>query len=160
MTARPRLPWFSVNTAINNVSGMTLEEITFILQRYPSLQEIGEPALLFEKKYGVNAYFILGVASQESGFGTSLLAGRKNNLFGLGAFDVNSFESALTFSTKSDSVEYFCVLIARYQEDGRNTPASINKRYATDETWASRVVSLMNSYASQVNNKRESLGAG
>ena len=141
---------FSIHTNTHSVSGMTLEEITYLLQAYPSLQGIEESVLLYERKYGVNAYFILAVASQESGFGTSLLANRKNNLFGIGAYDDSAFESALEFSSKAQSVEYFCILIARYRENGRTTPTKINETYASDELWAHRIAQLMRSYASRM----------
>ena len=144
---------FSVNTNINSLSGMTLADIAFLLEDYPALQEIRESVLLFEKKYGVNAYFILGVASQESGYGTSPLAARKNNLFGIGAFDDDSFESALAFASKSESVDYFCMLIAGYRENKKTTPAAINERYASDPLWAGKVVFLMNHFSSQVQSR-------
>ena len=146
---------FTIHTNINSISGMTLEDISFLLREYPALQEIGESVLLNEKKYGVNAYFILGVASQESGFGTSLMARKKNNLFGIGAYDEGSYENALSFNSKSECVEYFCSLILLYLESGRSTPATIHKRYASDELWASRVVQLMNSYATLVRRRHE-----
>lgn len=145
---------FNENSNMNSLSGMTLEDITFLLQGYPALQEIGEPSLLYEKVYGVNAYFTLSVASHESAYGKSALAIRKNNLFGIGAYDEQSFESALVFSTKAESVEYFCSLMTGYRENGRITPATINVKYATDGMWANRVVWLMNSFAAQVDQKR------
>ena len=140
---------FTLNTNVHSISGLTLEEITHLLRRHPGLQGIEETVLLHEKKYGVNAYFILGVASQESGYGTSPLATKKKNLFGIGAYDGDAYESALAFASTSESVEYFCLLISRYRENGRTTPEAINVRYASDELWASRVVQLMNSYAMQ-----------
>ena len=146
---------FSVYSSINSISGMTLDDVTHVLQYYPNLQGIEESVLLSERKYGINGYFILGVASQESGFGSSALARRKNNLFGLGAYDDSSFESALSFDTMAECVDYFCALITVYCENGRTTPARINERYASDELWANKVVSLMNRYANLVNERRE-----
>ncbi|MCL1805018.1 MAG: glucosaminidase domain-containing protein [Clostridiales bacterium] len=144
---------FTVNVNINSISGMTPGDMAYLLQDYPALQEIREHVLLFEKKYGVNAYFILGVASQESGYGTSLMAARKNNLFGIGAFDDDSYENALSFATKSEGVEYFCMLIAGYKENQRSTPAAINERYASDPAWANKVVYLMNHFSSKVHDR-------
>lgn len=141
---------FSVSTNINSISGMTLEDIAFLLREYPAFQGLEETILLCEKKYGVNAYFILGVASQESGFGKSALAQRKNNLFGIGAYDESAFESALAFDTKAECIDYFCTMIARYLDNGRTSPSVINEKYASDELWASRVASLMNRYAAEV----------
>jgi flagellum-specific peptidoglycan hydrolase FlgJ len=145
---------FTSASNIDNISGMSLEDITLALQDYPALLEIREPVMLYEKKYGVNAYFTLGVAAQESAYGTSPLAKIKNNLFGIGAYNENSFESALTFASKSESVEYFCMLIAGYRDNNRTTPASINERYASDNQWAEKVVLLMNQFSSQVHGAR------
>lgn len=138
---------FSINTNMNSMSGLTLEDVLSILQQYPALRGIEETVLLCEKTYGVNAYFILGVACHESGFGTSFIAARKNNLFGIGAYSDNTFDSALSFASKSDSVDYFGILMARYRENGKTTPAQINELYASDETWASRIVYIMNDFS-------------
>ena len=144
---------FTINSNINTISGLSLDDICFLLKAYPGFAGIEEHVLLCERIYGVNAYFILGVASQESGFGSSKLASSKNNLFGIGAYDANSYESGLSFSSKTESVEYFCALIARYHEDGRKSPADINPRYATDEEWASKVVIIMNIFSSQIRDR-------
>ena len=144
---------FTVNTNIKSISGLSIEDIAFLLKNYPGLSGIEEQVLLCERIYGVNAYFILGVASQESGFGSSKLATRKNNLFGIGAYDDSAFESGLSFLSKSESVEYFCALMARYYSEGRKTPAAINHQYATDELWARKVNYIMNSYAAQIRDK-------
>ena len=144
---------FTINSNINSISGMSLDDIIFLLQSYPGLAGIEERVLLCERIYGVNAYFILGVASQESGFGTSKLAVNKNNLFGIGAYDESAYQSGLSFSSKMDGVEYFCALISRYHEDGRKTPAAINTRYAMDEFWARKVTFIMNSYSAQIRDR-------
>ena len=144
---------FSIYASIKNISGMTLEDISDLLKGYPYLQGIEEPVLLYERIYGVNAYFILGVASLESRFGASLLATRKNNLFGIGAYDESAYESALTFDSKAESIAYFCEMIARYGESGRTTPSAINEKYASDELWANKVVYLMNSYVARMNSR-------
>ena len=149
---------FTTYSEVQSISGMTMEDITNLLLPYPALQGLEESVLLYEKEYGINAYFILSVASQESGYGTSSMAQRKNNFFGIGAYDDSAYASALTFDTKAECVEYFCVLIARYVEGGRGTPTSINSRYASDKSWAGNVVHLMNRYASQVAEGREGAG--
>jgi hypothetical protein len=140
---------FTLDTDVHSVSGMTLEDIAFLLQEYPNLQEIRESVLIFEGIYGVNAYFILSVASHESGYGTSPLAREKHNLFGIGAYTDDAFDSALSFNSKTDSVDYFCILMNIYRENGMTTPAAINEQYASDELWASQVVQLMNHFAAK-----------
>jgi len=139
---------FTTNARVDSISGLTLEGIQYLLDYYPGMEGIGEQVLLCERIYDVNAYFIIAVASLESGFGKSLQAQNKNNLFGLGAYDHSAYESALSFESKAEGVEYFCELISDYYKSGRRTPASINQRYASDELWAHKVVRLMNSYSS------------
>jgi hypothetical protein len=138
---------FTIDSDVHSVSGMTLEDIAFLLQEYPDLQDIQEAVLIFEREYGVNAYFILSVASHESGYGTSPIAKEKANLFGIGAYLIDAFDSALSFDSRTKSVKYFCILMNEYRENGRTTPIAINELYASDETWASQVVQLMNQFS-------------
>ena len=60
------------------------------------LRGIGQALKDAEEKYGVNALLILGVAINESGWGTSNISQTKNNLFGIKAYD-SDVNQASTF---------------------------------------------------------------
>lgn len=125
-------------------SGLTADQIEGMLDDYPGLDGLGEAIYNIEQEYGVNAFYTLGVASLESGFGTSKLARNKNNLFGL---------TNCSFSTKEDCVAYFGRLMVNYQ-DKHNvtmTPNGINPRYCESDVWARDVTSLMNQWARKAN---------
>lgn len=125
-------------------SGLTADQIEGMLEDYSGLDGLGEAIYLIEEEYGVNAFYTLGVASLESGFGTSYLARNKNNLFGL---------MGCSFSTKSDCVDYFGRLMVNYQEKHNitMTPNGINPRYCESDDWAKKVTSLMNQWAHLAN---------
>lgn len=109
------------------------------------LEGLGEAFVDAEKKYGVNAWFLTGLAAHESGFGTSKIATEKNNIFGFRAYDRSPYESASTFSTKAEGID----VVAKYLSEAYLTPGgtyyngvsidSIGKRYATDPQWANKV---------------------
>lgn len=98
-----------------------------------------------EKKYGVNALFLVGLAIHESGFGTSKLAKSKNNLFGFRAYDRSPMKSAADFRSKEECID----AVARYLSKNYLNPggkyfkgygiADIGVYYATDPMWSSGV---------------------
>ncbi len=98
-----------------------------------------------EEQYGVNSLIIAAIAYVESGGGMSKIARDKNNLFGLGAGDVTPYASALSFSSKDDSI-FFLANLLRYSylsRSGRHYRGdnlkAINVRYASDPHWAEKV---------------------
>ena len=109
------------------------------------LEGLGEAFVDAEKKYGVNAWFLTGLAAHESGFGSSKIATEKNNIFGFKAYDSSPYESASTFATKAEGID----VVAKYLSEAYLTPGgtyyngvsidSIGKRYATDPQWANKV---------------------
>lgn len=110
-----------------------------------AMEGLGESFVNAESKYGVNAWFLTGLAIHESGYGSSAIAQEKNNLFGFQAYDSSPYASAAKFSTKADSVDY----VAKYLSESYLKPGgayyngvsidSIGKRYATDTAWAEKV---------------------
>ena len=61
----------------------------------------------YQNKYGVNALLSLGIAINESGWGTSNIANNKNNLFGLNAVDSSPGQSANYFKSVDDCIREF-----------------------------------------------------
>ena len=103
----------------------------------------------YQEKYGVNALLSLGIAINESGWGTSNLANSKNNLFGLEAYDTSPGESATYFKSVDDCIrEFMDKWMARgYLKDGNwknygeflgNKDEGINVKYASDPYWGEK----------------------
>ncbi|GAB6107329.1 glucosaminidase domain-containing protein [Fusibacter bizertensis] len=141
----------SVNSLYDNVrlsSGASASAIDEKLKG-TDLEGLGASFVKAESDYGVNAWFLTGVAILESGYGTSKIALDKNNLFGFQAYDATPYASAATFSTKSESIDY----VAKYLSEAYLTPGgtyyngtsvdSIGQRYATDQNWSSKVKKIM-----------------
>ncbi len=126
------------------VSGVSSEKINEKLKG-TALEGMGDDFVNAERKYGVNAWFLTGLAIHESGYGTSRIAQDKNNLFGFKAYDSNPYASATQFNTMGDSVDK----VAQYLSENYTNPSgkyyngesvdAIGKRYATDPNWANAV---------------------
>ena len=110
-----------------------------------NLEGLGESFVNAEQKYGVNAWFLTGLAIHESGYGSSKIATDKNNVFGFQAYDASPYESARTFASKEEGVD----VVAKYLSEAYLTPGgtyyngvsidNIGKRYATDPNWAAAI---------------------
>ncbi|MBF4692883.1 glucosaminidase domain-containing protein [Fusibacter ferrireducens] len=118
-----------------------------------ALAGLGNDFVAAEQKYGINAWFLTGLAIHESGFGTSRIAQDKNNIFGFRAYDATPYSSAAQFDSRGDSIDK----VAQYLAEHYTNPSgkyfngisvdAIGKRYATDPNWSnalqSRVAQLM-----------------
>lgn len=141
---------FTVNSSVLMKSNLTEEDIRLLIAG-TELEGIEAAIIDVEEKYGINALFTLAVARLESGNGTSRIAQKKNNLFGINAIDGNAFNMATTFDTKSDSVYYFGDLIKnKYVDKGLDTIQKINKKYCTSTSWASKVTDIMKKDSSKI----------
>ncbi len=141
----------SVNSIYDNVrlsSGATALAIDEKLKG-TDLEGLGASFVKAESDYGVNAWFLTGLAIHESGYGSSKIAQDKNNIFGYQAYDATPYASAATFSSKAESIDY----VAKNLSEAYLTPGgtyyngtsidSIGKRYATDPSWSSKVKNIM-----------------
>ncbi|MFI3325728.1 MAG: dockerin type I domain-containing protein [Clostridia bacterium] len=98
--------------------------------------------------YGANALLMLGTAINESAWGTSSIANNKNNIFGHGAYDTDTF-NAFTYDTVSDSIAYHAnsIISMGYSnpKDWRYYGACLgdkntgtNVKYASDPYWGEK----------------------
>ncbi|MGL4818660.1 MAG: glucosaminidase domain-containing protein [Bacilli bacterium] len=101
------------------------------------------------EKYGINALFLAAHAIHESNYGKSQIAVKKNNLFGLGAYDFAPFENALYFPSLKESIEMNAWLVRKYYlEPGAKynkgqTVLDVNRTYATDSRWGILIAGIM-----------------
>lgn len=148
----------SSNTAIKNFaltvdsdlripSNVTAEEINLMLEG-TSLYGLGEAFVQAEQKYGVNALYMMGLACEESGFGTSAFALKRNNLYGWNAVDSNP-DKATYFNSKEEATMFVASkLKANYLTEGGAyhegfSARSIDLHYCTDKRHADKIVKIV-----------------
>lgn len=126
----------------------------FINNHTPSdskLRGMGRYFIEAQDKYGVNAVLALGIAINESNWGTSNFAKQRNNLFGLNATDDNTSANASYFSSPEACIFDFAKgWISKgyaYPGDWRdyggflgNKKFGANVYYASDPYWAEKAV--------------------
>ncbi len=144
---------------INRPSGRTAEE-TNLLLKGTNLANLGESILLAEKTFNVNAIFIISVAQLESGYGTSYLARKKNNLFGLNAWGNSLSEirrRAYSYKTKGDCIQSFAEIIrTKYLDKKRTTIGSIGEIYCEkSDYWVNKITILMGQNIKKLNELKE-----
>ncbi|MFV0394649.1 MAG: glucosaminidase domain-containing protein [Coprobacillaceae bacterium] len=107
-----------------------------------------------QNKYGTNALLMIGVAANESAWGTSSIAQNKNNLFGHAAYDSDPSGSSSSYSSVSYSIYYHAykflsygfldpVTDSRYYGSHLGDKASgVNVKYASDPYWGEKAASV------------------
>ena len=114
-----------------------------------------------ERRTGVNALFLASIAALESSWGTSDLAIRKNNLYGIGHYESGNktrFENSRTFGTVGESAEYAANLLkdyyltagAKYYKG--TTIKAVGIHYCEGNVWATQVADVWeNSFLKRIN---------
>ena len=117
-----------------------------IAGRTSTMTNIAGTFLNYQNQYGVNALIAIGVAANESAWGTSNIARNKNNLFGLNAVDTSPGQSANTYSSVDSCVKTFMetYMSKRYLNPNAgvyaggylgNKASGMNVKYASDPYW-------------------------
>lgn len=140
------------NTASNllSKSGLTVDQINSLLAGHGKLVGLGQAFLDVENRDGINAYWGLAQAIEETGWGTSAIAQDKNNLFGITAYDSNPYGDASSYNSPADCVEYWGDFLKKnYLTAGgayfvTPTPAGVARHYASDPNYAAQIVNIMN----------------
>ena len=148
----------SVNQLADNLQALnqlefTAEELNnFIAKKtksYSKLRGTGQAFIDAQNKYGANALLLLGLAANESAWGTSQIAQQKNNLFGINAIDSSPGASANSFETVegciNDFAKYYISRGYSDPEDWRyfggylgNKGSGANVKYASDPFWGEK----------------------
>ena len=116
------------------------------------LRGTGQYFINAQNRYGVNAILALGVAINESAWGTSNFAKNNNNLFGINATDDNTSANASHFSSVESCINEFAkYLISKgyanpsdWRDFGAylgNKEFGANVKYASDPYWSEKAVS-------------------
>ncbi len=116
---------------------------------------VGQGQLLIDTatKAGINQLVFAAMAIHESGYGTNSLALEKYNLFSVAAYDSAKYDSAYTFSSVEQALQYQ----ADFLRDGYLNPSSwkfkgyylgdanggLNYYYASDKLWGKKIADHM-----------------
>ena len=95
----------TLDTNLLSVSGASAWAIDEYLKATTSLPALGTAFLAAEKRYGINARFLLAAALHESGWGTSYISRTKHNLFGYNAYDRDPVRFATAFASYAASID-------------------------------------------------------
>ena len=148
------IPPITYNT--NNIahkSGYTAEQFDAIINKVftdmnkeiTSMTTIGDSLYTIEQEYDVNGLYLLGIASLESGWGTSGLATKSNNIYGL---------LGRKFDSVDKCTEYMGSWIrSEYIDKGYDTLDKIQTKYCPNggSKWINHVTWCMNRYINAAN---------
>ncbi len=134
--ARKAIPAYSFAEVaaldMSKPSGVTVEDLKLVTRH--NLVGLEEAFYKAEQDYGVNALFVLGIASHESAYGTYCF--RPNNLFGYGRKGYLSKAECIDVVARGLAHNYLRPGASLYSG---NTIDSVNKRYAADPSWDKKV---------------------
>ncbi|MBM6881364.1 glucosaminidase domain-containing protein, partial [[Clostridium] spiroforme] len=118
------------------------------------MRNLGQCFIDNQNLYGANALLMIGVAANESAWGSSNIAMTKNNLFGHAAYDSDPNGSANGYSSVEYSVYYHaarfvskgyldCITDSRYYGSFLGDKASgMAVKYASDPYWGEKAAAM------------------
>lgn len=138
-------------TKLTNVKPRQLEILFKSNSTYKNLIGLEKAFVDAEKQYGVNAMFLLGIVSQESGFASSRRAVEENNLTGYAIYQNNSRKA---FNSQYESVMATARLLKDNYIGERNIKdiKSINEVYCPndDYKWSNSIHGIIKTYISEL----------
>ena len=111
-----------------------------------------------EKRYQVNALYLMAHSALESAWGRSQIAKDKNNFFGIVAYDTTPYDSAKSFDNVDKGILGAAKWIREnYIDEGRtylgNKSSGMNVLYASDPYWGEKIASIMMTINSKLGEK-------
>jgi len=111
-----------------------------------------------EKRYQVNALYLMAHSALESAWGRSQIANDKNNFFGIAAYDTTPYDSAKSFDNVDKGILGAAKWIREnYIDEGRthlgNKSSGMNVLYASDPYWGEKIASIMMTINSKLGEK-------
>ena len=111
-----------------------------------------------EKRYQVNALYLIAHSALESAWGRSQIAKDKNNFFGIAAYDTTPYDSAKSFDNVDKGILGAAKWIREnYIDEGRtylgNKSSGMNVLYASDPYWGEKIASIMMTINSKLGEK-------
>src|SRR6478752_3639331 len=132
----------TLDTNLLSVSGASAWAIDEYLKAKTSLPPLGIAFIAAEKRYGVNARFLLAAAMHESAWGTSYISRKRHNLFGYNAYDRGPLRFATPFVSYAAGID----ATARFIKEsyltrggrwwgGRPTLRSMQRFWSSSHRW-------------------------
>ena len=137
----------TVDSDLRVASNATAEDIDKMLEG-TALHGLGNAFVEAEKKYNVNALYMMGLAALESAWGTSGYAIYRNNLYGWNSVDSNP-DNATYFKSKEEATLYVASKLQKnYLTRGGAyfegySPRAIDVHYCTDKQHADKIVNIV-----------------
>ena len=142
----------TLDTNLRSTSGVTAWAIDEFLEANTPLPPLGTAFIAAERKYKVNARFLLAAALHESAWGTSYISRVKHNLFGLNAYDRNPLRYASAHATYAAGINATAKFIkASYLTPGgrwwggQPTLRSMQRFWSSSGRWGEGVSRIANS---------------
>ena len=142
----------TLDTNLRSMSGVTAWAIDEYLEANTPLPPLGAAFIAAERKYKVNARFLLAAALHESAWGTSYISRVKHNLFGLNAYDRDPLRYASAHATYAAGINATAKFIkASYLTPGgrwwggQPTLRSMQRFWSSSGRWGEGVSRIANS---------------
>ncbi|WAB24960.1 amidase activity protein [Lysinibacillus phage vB_LfM_LysYB1] len=142
-----------MNQNLKQQSNMTAEDINkWIASKAPKdslLQGKGDVFMKAAMESGLDPRYLVAHAAHETGWGTSNIAKKKSNFYGIGAFDATPYASSYGYNnTDAGIIEGAKWISKNYADKGQNTLAKMRNNggkheYATDPLWDDKIAGIM-----------------
>ena len=142
-----------------NYTAAELDKVYSLMNIHGSrLAGKGEVFKEAEKRYQVNALYLMAHSALESAWGRSQIAKDKNNFFGIAAYDTTPYDSAKSFDNVDKGILGAAKWIREnYIDEGRtylgNKSSGMNVLYASDPYWGEKIASIMMTINSKLGEK-------
>ncbi len=142
----------TLDTNLLSRSGASAWAIDEYLRARTRLPALGAAFIDAERRYGVNARFLLAAALHESGWGSGYIARVRHNLFGLNAYDRDPVRYASAFKTYAANIEATAKFIKDFYLTpggrwwgGQPTLRSMQRFWSSSGRWGEAVSSIASS---------------
>ena len=111
-----------------------------------------------ERRYQINALYLMAHSALESSWGRSQIAKDKNNFFGIAAYDSTPYHSVKSFDNVDKGILGAAKWIREnYLDEGRthlgNKSSGMNVLYASNPYWGEKIASIMMTINSRLGDK-------
>lgn len=113
------------------------------------MRGMGETFMKAGTESGLDPRYLVAHAAHETGWGTSNIAKKKGNMYGIGAFDASPYSSAYGYdNTQAGIIEGAKWISENYYAKGQTTLDSMRNNggkheYATDPAWDEKIANIM-----------------
>ena len=138
--------------------------INFILTRKIAgrssvMKNMASAYLNASSQSGLNVLYLIAHSAHETGWGTSNIAKKKYNFYGISAFDASPYASAYDYGAPEAGIVEGANWISRNYPNSKYKQDTLYKmrfnngvhQYATDKEWANKIANIMASCAKLVN---------